>query len=79
MSRGALGDVTTDPAAVTTPTLVDPTWAKDLVARADKMAALQQQWMTEERFRRYLQIAATLSIPLAAAIWRAIGLGRRPT
>lgn len=73
------GDVTTDPAMVTTPTLTDPQWAKDLVASQREMTAWQAKWVTEDKFRRYIQIAATLSIPLAAAIWRAIGLGRRPT
>ena len=34
-------------------------------------------WADGDRFQKWLAIGATLAIPLSAAIWRALGIGRR--
>ncbi len=44
-----------------------------MLAQTKIIAAAQQDFTQREIKARYLQIAATLAIPLAAAAWRAIG------
>lgn len=68
--RGIFGDDTA-------PAVTDPQWAQDLIATERAHTAWQQDWMKLESRQRWIQIIATVSIPLAAAIWRALGIGRR--
>jgi hypothetical protein len=51
-------------------------WRAALLAKQTEVAEWQKRWVVNDERQRWIQIAATLSIPLAAAIWRAI-LGRR--
>jgi hypothetical protein len=76
---GSLGADATDPSTLSTPTLANPTIVDPVIAATQKwqqdvLAAVQSGALTlkTEELQRWLQIAATLSIPLAAAIWRAI-------
>ena len=70
MMLGSLGD---DPAGTTTlsgPTVTDPT----AVWQANVLAQLQAgvNTMKTSELQKWLQIAATLAIPVSAAIWKAI-------
>lgn len=72
----ALGSLGADDAAITTPTLVDPE-TRDYRRRMEKY---QQDLIAGQRgdhIQKWVQIAATVSIPVFAAIWRLIGVGRR--
>jgi len=75
----ALGSLGDDPASASTlsqPTLTDPATAQ---WQANVMAQLQAgvQTLKTAELQKWLQIAATLSIPLAGAIWKVIfGKGR---
>lgn len=69
-SLGSLGD---DPNGGTTldkPTITDPTfqWQADVLAQLRAGVAT----MRTAELQKWLQIVATLSIPLAAAVWRMI-------
>lgn len=55
----------------------DAQWKKDLLAGQRELIAAQKQWATGDRFQKWVAIGATLAIPLSAAIWRALGVGRR--
>jgi hypothetical protein len=52
------------------PTITDPTlqWQANVLSQLQAGVATMQK----AELQKWLQIAATLSIPLAAAIWRAI-------
>ncbi len=67
---GSLGDDQPSPTTLSTPTITDPT----LVWQADVLGQLRAgvATMRMAELQKWLQIAATLSIPLAAAIWRVI-------
>lgn len=88
---GSLGDDTdAEPVTslaqptLTQPTVVDPTvqWQNDMLAQTKAMVASQLDYAQREVQQKWIQIAATLAIPLAAAAWRALGRalsGRRAT
>lgn len=70
---GSLGDdAVTAPAA--TPVLTDGTaqWQSAMLANSNQILSTQQAFITKDQIARYVQVAATLSIPLAAALWRII-------
>lgn len=72
-SMPVLGSLGADPSSGTTlstPTLVDPflQWQADVLAQ---LRAGVDTLRTAE-VQKWLQIAATLSIPLAAAVWRMV-------
>lgn len=51
-------------------------WRGQMLASQREMVEWQKRWVTTDERQRWIQIGATLAIPLAAAVWRAI-LGRR--
>lgn len=53
------------------------TFRTQLLASNQALLDAERERTHKEQVRGFLQIAATLSIPLAAAIWRALGIGRR--
>jgi hypothetical protein len=67
---GSLGDDPTDPNTLSTPTITDPTaqWQANVLSQ---LQAGVQEMKVSDRYK-LLQIIATLSIPLAAAVWRVI-------
>lgn len=73
---GQLGSLGAD----TTPTVIDPEtrayYAKS-TQQQQQLIEAQRHWAEGDKLQKWIQIGATLSIPLAAAIWRAIGLGRK--
>ena len=71
VSLGSLGDDTGGSTTLSQPTLPDPA---TLQWQADVKAQLQAGVATLQRaeLQKWLQIAATLSIPLAAAVWKMI-------
>jgi hypothetical protein len=71
---GSLGDDTTGAATITTPTLTVTTPPDTLQWQANVLSQLQAGVATLQKaeLQKWLQIAATLSIPLATAIWKMI-------
>lgn len=71
-SLGSLGDdAPAGPTTLSTPTLTDPAtvqWQNDVLAQLRVGAEAMRIGETQ----KWLQIAATLSIPLAAAVWKMI-------
>lgn len=69
-SLGSLGDDADTGSTLSTPTIADPTFQW----QANVLTQLQAGVTTlkHAELQKWLQIAATLAIPLSAAIWRAI-------
>jgi hypothetical protein len=78
---GSLGDDAPPASTLSTPTVTDAFQQATLDWQAAILTKLQAGATTlkTEELQRWLQIAATLAIPLTAAIWRAIwpALGKR--
>lgn len=74
---GSLGGDTLA-AGAADPTVVDPTvaWQNAMLASQQQLFALAQTTSSTLTVQRWLQIVATLSIPLAGLVWKWI-LGRR--
>lgn len=72
VTLGSLGDDNTtspsDPSIGVDPLLVQ----QQQLAQLKTIAAAQTEFTRRESLQRWIQIGATLSIPLAGAIWRAI-------
>jgi hypothetical protein len=68
---GSLGQDDGAPTSLTQPTINDPYVQATLEWQAKMLKALSEGAKTLE-LQRWMQIAATLSIPLAAAAWRVI-------
>ncbi len=47
-----------------------------MLASSTRIASAAAKWVEQDRQIRYMQIAATLMIPVAGALWKFI-LGRR--
>lgn len=62
---GGLGD---DTAVELTPAQ----YQQAQLAELKNIGAWQQRWVEKDEMQRWIQIAATVSIPLSAAIWRLI-------
>lgn len=73
-SLGSLGDDPPSTSTLSTPTVTDAFQQATLDWQAAILAKLQAgaDTLKTEEMQRWLQIAATLAIPLTAAIWRAI-------
>jgi hypothetical protein len=71
MQGTALGDDTLDAMKV------DAQWKSDLLAGQRELIAAQRKWAQGDSFQKWIAIGATLAIPLSAAVWRALGIGRR--
>lgn len=72
----SLGSLGADDASITTPTLVDP----ETRAYRQRMEKYQQDLIAgqqADKMQKWVAIGATISIPVFAAIWRLIGVGRR--
>lgn len=76
MSGCSLGDdaPTTGAATLTDGTA---TWQQAMLSTSQRIAAAQEEFTKRESLQRWIQIGATLAIPLSAAIWRAIFRGSR--
>ena len=71
---GSLGDDAPAGTTLSQPTVTDPAtlaWQANVLARLDAGVATMQK----AELQKWLQIAATVSIPLAAAIWKMIFKG----
>lgn len=77
MQGTSLGDDT-----ISEPTLTDAQFTREFQQRMlvaqDRLVEIGARWVRREELQRWLQIAATLSIPLAAVVWRAIFRASRP-
>src|SRR5262249_44618892 len=65
-SLGSLGDDTLD---------ADAQWKQDLLQTQRDLLEAQKHWADGDKTIKILGVVATLSIPLAAAIWRKFGIG----
>jgi hypothetical protein len=71
MQGTALGDDTLDAMAA------DALWKKEMRDGQRELIAAQKEWASTDKFVKWVAVGATLAIPLSAAIWRALGIGRR--
>lgn len=69
-SLGSLGDDSLDAE------MSEVEWRKRMLAEQTAVRQWQEWWVQRDAMQRWMQLAATLAIPLSAAIWRAL-LGRR--
>jgi hypothetical protein len=69
------GSLTSAQGTIKDPTLVEA--GPTMRAWQDNMLAQQKSYQAYETKQRWIQVVATLSIPLAAAVWRAIFRGGR--
>ena len=79
VSMGSLG---ADDQSITSPTLVDPetrAYRERSLRNQEELIAAQRRWAEGDKTQKWIQIAATVMIPVTAAIWRMIGVGRRRT
>lgn len=74
MQGASLGD-DTQTAGATTLTDGVAQWQQSMLSTTQQIADAQTAMAQKDRWIRYLQIAATLSIPLAAAVWKMIFRG----
>lgn len=56
--------------------LTEEQWRDAMLSEQRQVREWQERWVKKDEFQRWMQFAATLSIPLAAAAWKWI-LGRR--
>lgn len=47
-------------------------WQAQMLAESRNQSSWMERWVKRDELQRWIQIAATLAIPLSAAIWRAI-------
>jgi hypothetical protein len=52
--------------------LSEADWRREMLVTQRSVRDWQKRWVEEDKRIRYLQIAATLAIPLAAAVWKLI-------
>ncbi len=66
-------------AADSQPTVVDPTlvYQQRSIALQEQLLEAQRRWAEGDKTQKWIQIVATVMIPVTAAIWRLIGVGRR--
>ncbi len=55
--------------------LTDPQF-QQMIDTMSSVRDWQKQWVQKDELQRWIQIAATVSIPVLAGIWRAIGFKR---
>lgn len=70
------GPATPSAALVQLAALPEDQWRARMLQSQEAYQTAYAAWMVQDQRARYLQIAATLAIPLAAAVWKWI-LGRR--
>lgn len=54
------------------PPMSEEDWRKAMLAQQSAMTSWQERWVKRDELQRWIQIGATLMIPLSAAIWKAI-------
>lgn len=64
----SLGDDTLDATAK---------WQQDMLASNNAILEAHKHWADGDRMQKWIAIGVTASIPVFAAIWRALGIGRR--
>lgn len=76
MQGTTLGDDTLG--AMTPPApLTQEQWQAEMLASSKELVAAQKHWADGDKMQKWIAIGATLAIPVSAAIWRALGVGRR--
>jgi hypothetical protein len=66
-ARGTLGSLEGD-----TPEMTEVQWRAAMLEQQTNVAKWQEQWVKRDELQRWLQLGATLAIPLSAAIWKMI-------
>lgn len=57
--------------------MTEEDWRSKMLAQQTGMTSWMERWVKRDELQRWIQIAATLAIPLSAAIWKAIFRGAR--
>jgi transketolase N-terminal domain/subunit len=73
--RHALGQ--DDTGSPELPDMTTAQWQSLMLQSQQRLVDNLTAFTEREKLQRWIQIAATLSIPLAAAIWKALGVGRK--
>lgn len=50
--------------------LSDREWQSQMLAAQDRLVAVGEKYVRQEKVQKLLQLAATLAIPLSAVVWR---------
>ncbi len=72
-SLGSLGDDTLGAQAPQS----DAEWKAEMLRLSRAQLEAHKTWADGDRFQKWIAIAATVMIPVSAAIWRRFGVGRR--
>jgi hypothetical protein len=72
-SLGSLGDDTLG----AQPAIDDQAYKREMLELSRAQLAAHRTWADGDRFQKWLAIAATITIPLSAAIWKKFGVGRK--
>lgn len=74
--RGAIGRllkrVTLGSLEGDAPEMTEAQWRAAMLEQQKEVVAWQERWVKRDELQRWLQLGATLAIPLSAAIWKAI-------
>lgn len=54
----------------------DQEWKERVLANQRELISAHKHWADGDKFQKWVAIGATLMIPLSAAIWRRLGIGR---
>lgn len=76
-ARARLGDtVLTDATDQSHDPMTQADFQQRLLASVDNVAAWQERWVKKDELQRWIQIGATVSIPLFTGLWRWLGFKR---
>lgn len=74
-SLGSLGDDTLG--AQQSGAIDDQAYKREMLELARAQLVAHRTWADGDRFQKWLAIAATVLIPVSAAIWKKFGIGRK--
>lgn len=52
--------------------MTEAEWRRQMLEQQKGVTAWMERWVKRDELQRWLQLGATLAIPLSAAIWKAI-------
>lgn len=52
--------------------MTEAEWRRQMLEQQKSVTSWMERWVKRDELQRWLQLGATLAIPLSAAIWRAI-------
>lgn len=55
----------------------DQDWKREMLELQRQQLAAHRTWADGDKFQKWIAIAATIMIPVSAAIWKKLGIGRK--